>query len=131
MKAIPAEDSEEERGSESKGSGQGEGEEDDDEEEEEVDEYEQEQAKRNSALDERAEIKKTLMLKETAKKEDDQLCGPRLTKKIDDFILQVSVEAGLADQDRPAHMTGNGGEVDMLRTGNTSIFQLEKTKNDD
>ena len=71
------------------------------------------------------------MEKQTAKKEDDQLCGPRLTKKIDDFILEVSAEAGLASHDRPANMTGKDGDVDMLRTGNTSIFQLEKTKNDD
>ena len=73
MKAIPAEDSEEERGSDEYGeygseSGTGkEGE----EVEEEVDEYELEEAKRESALDERADIKKAIKDRENAKKEDD------------------------------------------------------------
>ena len=44
-------------------------------------------------------------------------------------MFQVSVEAGIGEP--PGSAAGKGDEVDMLRTGNTSLFQLEKTKNDD
>ena len=40
------------------------------------------------------------------------------------------MEAGIGEPPGSAAGKGND-EVDMLRTGNTSIFQLEKTKNDD
>lgn len=36
-----------------------------------------------------------MMALAAAKKEDEQLCGSRLVRKIDDFVFQVSVEAGL------------------------------------
>ena len=48
-------------------------------------------------MDEREDYKKSIAIKEITKKEEEDLCGPRLTKKIDDFIFSVSVEAGLAD----------------------------------
>lgn len=35
------------------------------------------------------------MNKKLTRKEEEQLCGPRLTKKIDDFIFGVTVEAGI------------------------------------
>lgn len=82
-------------------------------------------------MDERKEIKKAIRDKENAKKEDDQICGPRLVKKIDDFILQVSVEAGLAATDDYLMSKEKTNQQKMLETGNTSLFQLEKTKNDD
>lgn len=94
MKAIPAEDSEEERGS---GSGSNK----EDGEEEGEDEYEEEQAEesdhRDSALNERNKIKKDIKLREQNKKEEVELCGPHLTKKIDDFIQAINVKAGLSD----------------------------------
>ena len=134
MKPIPAEESDEERGSEAKGSDEGEEKEEEQEEDVEEDEYSDEDANRESALDERAEIKLKNKEKALTKKEDDQLCGPRFVKKIDDFIFAVSIEAGLAvTEDKSKNFAGGNGTngQDMLQTGNTSLFQLEKTKNDD
>ncbi len=61
-----------------------------------------------------------------------------MTKKIDDFIFQVSVEAGLENTEEvkvPESATKGFGDSSeqqlMLQTGNTSLFRLEKTKNDD
>ena len=55
-------------------------------------EEEDEDAKRESAMDERDEFKKKALQKEVTKKEEEALCGPRLTKKIDDVeaIPQVN-----------------------------------------
>lgn len=85
MKAIPAEDSAEERGSgdsdSRNDSGDGEGEES--EQEEDYDEEEE-----NADLtNEREAYKKNIIDKEVAKKEDKEICGQRLVKKIDDFAF--------------------------------------------
>ena len=52
---------------------------------------------RASAMNERKQHKKDIEIKQQKKKEELELCGPRLTKKIDEFIFSISVEAGLAD----------------------------------
>ena len=95
MRAIPAEDSEEEKGS--RQSGDGNGSEEREEEDEELDEEESEDD-RLADLDERDRIKKEINHKKHIRKEEEQLCGPRFTKKIDDFILGINVEAGIADE---------------------------------
>ena len=95
-----------------------------------MDDYEMEEAKRESAFDEREQAKNAIKQHELTKKEEEDLCGPRLTRKIDQFIFEISVEAGLQtsiDEKSPRSSEQNK----MLQTGNTSLFQLEKQKNDD
>ena len=126
-----AEDSEEDRGS--LGSAGATDEEENEEEEEEEDEPVHE-AKRESAMDEREQLKHEIKQREATKKDEEELCGPKLMKKIDEFMFQVSVEAGLADPTEElngANATMNATQDMMLQTGNTSLFQLEQTKNTD
>ena len=126
-----AEDSEEDRRSE--GSGGGSEEEEREEEEEEEEDEPEPEAKRESAMDVREQLKHEMKKKEAAKKDEEELCGPKLMKKIDDFMFQVSVEAGLANpmEESKANATMNATQNVMLQTGNTSLFQLEQTKNTD
>lgn len=140
MKQIPAADSDEEKESDDKDFNSQNGEEDGEEKEgeQQEDDYdfdEDEENKRESALDERDHYKKDLENRQVVRKEEEELCGPRLTKKIDDFIFQVSVEAGLADSNEETKdgvpNYGNTHNQEMLQSGNTSLFRLEKTKNDD
>ena len=127
-----AEDSEEDRHSDRSGGGSEE-EEREEEEEEEEDEPVPDEAKRESAMDVREQLKHEMKKKEEAKKNEEELCGPKLMRKIDDFMFQVSVEAGLADpmEESKANATMNATQNVMLQTGNTSLFQLEQTKNTD
>ena len=126
-----AEDSEEDRRSD--GSGAGSEEEEREEEEEEEDDEPEPEAKRESAMDVREQLKHEMKKKEATKKDEEELCGPKLMKKIDEFMFQVSVEAGLADptEETKANATMNGTQNLMMQTGNTSLFQLEQTKNTD
>ena len=61
------------------------------------------------------------------------MCGPKLTKKIDEFIFQMSVEAGLEEPTEANSAIQNFGNVrnPLLETGNTSLFRLERQKNED
>ena len=132
MRPIPAEDSIEERGSSEAGSNTKEGE----DEEEGVEEEAYESDNRMDDLDERDKIKKEIKQKEQKIKEQVEMCGPRLTKKIDDFVFSLNVEAGLNDQNFAGEASSTLNQAtmrqkEMLETGNTSIFQLEKDKNDD
>ena len=117
-----AEDSEEDRRSE--GSGGGSEEEEREEEEEEEEDEPEPEAKRESAMDVREQLKHEMKKKEAAKKDEEELCGPKLMKKIDDFMFQVSVEAGLANpmEESKANATMNATQNVMLQTGNTSLF---------
>ena len=118
-----AEDSEEDRHSDRSGGSLDE-EEREEEEEEEEEEPERDEAKRESAMDVREQLKHEMKKKEAAKKDEEELCGPKLMRKIDDFMFQVSVEAGLADptEESKANATMNATQNVMLQTGNTSLF---------
>ena len=146
MRVIPAEDSENEKsslkGSQEDGTELNKDDADNDEDEDgdgdgvdirenDVDDSDSDDNNRESAMNERKEHKKTLMIKEQIKKEEEELCGHRLTRKIDDFIFQVSVEAGLADPNDRDNNGNNALNNEMLQTGNTTLFVAEKTKNDD
>ena len=88
MRAIPAEDSAEERGSDSRGSDYGsQNDEEGEGQESEQDEATHDVASSGNQDDEREAFKKELQQKAAIKKEEDELVGPRLKKKIDDFIL--------------------------------------------
>lgn len=75
LKVIEAEDSAEERGSDTKSHGEGIAKEED---ELEVEEEVFEQDTDDRALDERETFRKRLVDEENAKKTDSILCGPRL-----------------------------------------------------
>ena len=90
MKAIPAEDSAEERGSDSGGGSDEDGsqkDEDGEGQESEQEEESHEVASGGDQMDERENFKREIMQKEAVKKEEEELCGPRLKKKIDEFIF--------------------------------------------
>ena len=90
MKSIPAEDSEEERGSNSGSqNGSNDDQDKDSNEDGDGDDKVSEDNYDESELDEREEFKKEIMTKNLTRKEEEQLIGPRLTKKIDDFIFGV------------------------------------------
>ena len=124
MRAIPAEDSEQERGSDeeddSKGSrSNGEGSESEDSKTE--DDYKE-------VNDAKEAFKQKLITQAAAKKEDQDLCGHRLVKKIDEFAHQVYVEAGI-EEENEAQLSLK--QQKMLETGNTSLFRLDHGKTDD
>ena len=64
-----------------------------------------------------------------AKKEQEQLCGQGLVKKIDEFVFQVSVEAGLPFSETMP--TSKGGMLQFGEMRNISAFGLEESKNID
>ena len=90
MKAIPAEDSAEERGSDSGAGSDEDGSQKDGEGEGRESEQEEEShdvASGGDQMDERENFKREIMQKEAVKKEEEDLCGPRLKKKMDEFIF--------------------------------------------
>lgn len=88
MRAIPAEESAEERGSDDGRSEENDYEEEnsaeDDADGQDDDDYMHEE---EGMMDEREAFKKKLVDKAVAKKEDEELCGVRMVKKIDDFVF--------------------------------------------
>ena len=136
MKAIQAEDSDLERGSQRSSEDNSDGNAEEGEEELEEEEEEVVDNNRQSPMDEREAMKKNLQQKQAIRKEEEELIGPRLVKKIDDFIFGVAVEAGMdagnADEEsKSPNYRREKQQEEMLQTGNTSQFNLEKTKNDD
>jgi len=95
---IIAADSDQEKSSE-KGSKNSSNENTAEKKEEPEDSYDESEEENNraSAMNERNNFKKNLQVKELVRKEENDLYGKRLSKKIDDFIFSVSVEAGLTD----------------------------------
>lgn len=91
MRVIPAEVSDNEKSS--LGSGldsnddDGDGEEREDDEEDAYESSDDEDLNRASAMNERKEHKKNIIASEAVKKEEQELIGHRLTRKIDDFIF--------------------------------------------
>ena len=73
-------------------------------------------------MDVREQLKHEMKKKEATKKDEEELCGPKLMKKIDEFMFQVSVEAGLADPNEENKAAMQGTQNAMYQTGNTSLF---------
>ena len=70
-------------------------------------------------------MKKKLEKQAKRKKEEEEVCGPRMMHKVNKYLNEMNKVVGQEDQ-RESKLER---QKQMLQTGNTSLFELEKNKN--